>query len=157
LLRDFLRTIGAACIIAGATLFFINGNSTKLEDTSDVGKLKSELQVLQSKLEKTESELVKLQTATSAAKTPAKNTTSKAEEPIKESPPEEVVKMVLLIEPGMNSSDIVDAIERSGIIADSAAFESYLNKSKLSGKIQIGKYDLDSSMTIETIAAMITK
>jgi len=156
MLRDFLRTVGAACIIAGASLYFIDGNTEKLEATPDTSKLTSELQVLQSKLEKTEVELAKLQTATSAAEKPTEDSDTKTEESVNKTSSEQVVKMVLLIETGMNSTDIADALKRSEIIDDAAAFESYLKNSKLSGKIQIGKYDLDSSMTTETIATIIT-
>jgi len=156
MLRDFLRTVGAACIIAGASLYFIEGNTEKLASTSDTSKLTSELQALQSKLEKTEAELAKLQTATSVAETPTESSKSKAEESANDTSSEQVIKMVLLIETGMNSIDIADTLKNSKIIDDAAAFESYLKNSKLSGKIQIGKYDLDSSMATETIATIIT-
>lgn len=154
MLRDFLRTIGSACIIAGAFLFLIDSNNEGLKEETDTSKLKSELQVLQTKLDRTEEELAHLQTATSVAG--GENTELENTDEETENPTESIMKMVLIIEPGMNSTIVTDALERAGIIDDPTKFEAYLQKNNLAGKIQIGKYDLDSAMTHKTIAAIIT-
>ena len=156
MLRDFLRTFGAACIIAGAFLFYIEVNSGRSADASDSGKLKAELQALQSKLDITEEELANLQIATSAAGNSVGNVDTELDDAEKETSSKQNMEMVLTIEQGMNSTTVVDTLVSSEIIDDPKTFAAYLQKNDLARKIQIGEYELDSSMAIETIAAIIT-
>ncbi|MBR7554374.1 endolytic transglycosylase MltG [Allobacillus sp. SKP8-2] len=61
------------------------------------------------------------------------------------------------IEQGMNSSDIADSLERNKIINDRKPFIDYLAEHDLSQTIQLGSYEIDSSMSIEEIAKLITR
>ena len=64
---------------------------------------------------------------------------------------------VLHIQSGMTSRDISISLEQAGIIQNKQDFEDYLTAQDLSGKIQIGQYELNSSMSLKEIAAIITK
>ncbi|TQR18642.1 endolytic transglycosylase MltG [Psychrobacillus soli] len=57
----------------------------------------------------------------------------------------------------MTSSDISSFLEQAGIIQNKQDFEDYLVAQDLSGHIQIGQYELNSTMTMKQIAETITK
>ncbi|MFJ7971415.1 endolytic transglycosylase MltG [Psychrobacillus sp. NPDC096389] len=65
--------------------------------------------------------------------------------------------VVLHIQSGMTSSDISASLEQTGIIQNKQDFEDYLTAQDLSGKIQIGQYELNSTMSMKQIAETITK
>ena len=156
--RDLLRTIGAACIIAGTVLYFMGTSDGKAKDDVNKDELHEEISILQETLNRTEEELAKLQLATSAAEKPTNEDESSEGKEVSEteSSAPSLIKTLLHIEPGATSLSISDELERSGIIKHAKEFEDYLTTNKLSGKIQIGEYDLDSSMSVDNIATMIT-
>lgn len=155
MIRDILRTIGVACILTGIFLFF--GNTGKELIKNDSAQQDLQIKDLKDKLNKTQSELSKLQTATSAAQKskPEKTEVNKVGE--KELETEVIVKTLFTIQPGTDSTSVGYELVRQGIIKDNMDFETYLTTEDLSGKIQIGEYELDSSMDIKTIVNMITK
>lgn len=65
--------------------------------------------------------------------------------------------VVLHIQSGMTSSEISASLEQTGIIQNKQDFEDYLTAQDLSGKIQIGQYELNSTMSMKQIAETITK
>ena len=156
MLRDLLRTIGAACIIAGTVLYFMGTPDGNAEDDANKDELHEEISILQDTLNRTEEELAKLQLATSVAETSANENGESEEASDPESSASPLVKTLLRIEPGATSADIAYQLERSGIIKHATEFENYLIKNELSGKLQIGEYDLNSSMSVKEIAKMIT-
>jgi len=153
MIRDILRTMGISCILTGTFLFFNNTDKEPL--TNDTSQQTQQLQIkeLEAKLSSTQSELSKLQTATSAVqKSEAENV-----EEEKDTESETIVKTLFTIQPGTDSTTVSSALLRQGIIKDRTVFETYLTTENLSGKIQIGEYELDSTMDIKTIANLITK
>lgn len=128
------------------------------KDVVNKDELHEEISILQDTLNRTEEELANLQLATSAAEEPANKDKSDNVEEVDDSEPAtpSLVKTLLRIEPGTASSSISYELERSGIIERATEFEDYLATNELSVKIQIGEYDLDSSMSIEKIAKIIT-
>lgn len=156
MLNSFLRTIGAACIIAGAVLYFTNLQTDDAEIIAENKNLHSELDSLRSLLQETEAELANLQTLTANAEKSADELQNEQEQEGAGDHEDAITKTVLLIEPGTTSKDVANALEQSAIIHDADEFNSYLTEHDLSGKVQIGEYNLDSSMSIETIAKHIT-
>ncbi|GGA32115.1 endolytic transglycosylase MltG [Psychrobacillus lasiicapitis] len=69
----------------------------------------------------------------------------------------EATNSVLHIQSGMTSRDISTSLEQAGIIQNKQDFEDYLIAQDLSSKIQIGQFELNSTMTIKQIAEIITK
>lgn len=67
-----------------------------------------------------------------------------------------VTKSFLVILPGMNSEQISATLVRAGVIESNKEFQDYMQSNSLTGLIQIGEYELNSSMTIEEIATIIT-
>lgn len=86
-------------------------------------------------------------------------TTPKKEEMVESADnlPNAVTNSVLHIQSGMTSSDISTSLEQAGIIQNKQDFEDYLSAHDLTGKIQIGQYELNATMTIKQIAEIITK
>ncbi|WP_404403881.1 hypothetical protein [Jeotgalibacillus malaysiensis] len=74
-----------------------------------------------------------------------------------ETPNEEITRMILSVESGMTSPDISSALYQNGLIPDESAFNDYLADQGLTDRIQIGEYDLNSTMTIEQMAKLITQ
>lgn len=130
----------------------------KAKDDVNKDELHEEVLLLQETLDRTEKELAKLQLASSAAeKSKNENENSKEREVSDtESSAPPIIKTLLHIEPGATSSSISYQLERSGIIKNAKEFDDYLLTQKLSNKIQIGEYDLDSSMSVNKIADIIT-
>ncbi len=151
MVRDIIRTLGTACIISGIVLYFVNGTGDNANEDIGKSQLHEEFIYLQEKLQKTEEELAKLQQASSAAQKSAAENESQDDEK-----PENVQETVLHIKQGANSTTVANDLVRLGLIQDAGQFESYLAQYKLTGKIQIGEYTLDESMSIETIASTIT-
>lgn len=154
MLRDLLRTIGTACIIAGIALYFLVPSSDDEKDNGDSSEYDVEIQTLQDTLKRTEEELAKLQIASLANEQPSKN--DKNNDAEEDSSPTGNIKTLLLIESGTASISISNELEQTGIIDDATAFEDFLAANDLSKKIQIGEYMLDSSMSHQDIAKVIT-
>ncbi|MDZ5712168.1 hypothetical protein [Jeotgalibacillus haloalkalitolerans] len=74
-----------------------------------------------------------------------------------EAPAEDITRMILSVESGMTSPDISSALYSNGLITDEEAFNEYLTEQNLTDQIQIGDYDLNSTMSIEQIAVLITQ
>lgn len=62
----------------------------------------------------------------------------------------------LSVSKGENSYDIAKNLQKMGLIADAAAFDSYLCKNKIDTKIYSGKYDIPEGSSEEEVARIIT-
>lgn len=155
MLNDLLRTIGGACIIAGAALYFTVSTGEDPELITENNDLKDEITTLQSSLERTEEELANLQSLTADAKKSTDELQQEEKQEVEDSQ-DAIIKTVLVIESGTTSKDVANRLAQSAIIEDAELLNAYLTANDLSGKIQIGEYHLDSSMSIRTIAKHIT-
>lgn len=160
MVKDLFRIVGAACILTGIFLYFSFQTEADSELSQKNNSLSEELTALQLKLQKTEEELAHLQTLRAEAERPESNRVS--EEPIdnqsKATEDENQVKQkLLLIEAGTTSKNVSNELEKVGVIADADLLNKYLKDNQLEKSIQIGEYEIDASMSIETIAKLITK
>ncbi|MGN0151359.1 MAG: hypothetical protein ACI39Q_02695 [Wujia sp.] len=57
---------------------------------------------------------------------------------------------------GMGSEQVAKLLEEAGIIKDAADFDSYLNKNGYSTRIEIGTFEVNSGMTYEEIATILS-
>lgn len=154
MLNDLLRTIGAACIIAGAALYFAIPASDDAKVIAENEQLQAEIDSLQSVLAQTEKELANVQSLAVNAEKSADELENEQEDA--DNPQEKIAKFVLQIEEGTTSQVVATQLEQAEIIEDAEQFNAYLTDNDLSGKIQIGEYELDASMSIQTIANAIT-
>lgn len=67
-----------------------------------------------------------------------------------------IYQLMLDIPPGTSSKTVAERLAAANIIDDVDAFMSYLQSENLSTRVKSGNYHLDSSMTTEDIAELIT-
>ncbi|KGX90954.1 hypothetical protein N781_05650 [Pontibacillus halophilus JSM 076056 = DSM 19796] len=82
--------------------------------------------------------------------------TSKEEETKDSEENTETSSYTLVIESGMYSSSISEALEQNGILTRPQDFTDFLDGSGYSEQIQIGEYELTSDMSFKQIAETIT-
>jgi murein L,D-transpeptidase YcbB/YkuD len=157
-MKNLFRSIGLGCLLAGGILYFTGDIDSAA--APEVQQLKTKNNELKKELETMKEALAVAQTISSAPdstpkveKEPAKT----KEEPASEQSTPSLVKAVLLIETGSNSTTVSATLERLGIIKNANDFNDYLTTKKLEGKIQIGEHEVDSSMDFKTLAQVVTK
>lgn len=150
--KSTLRSFGIGLFLAGA-IFQLQSNFSNKEintsPTSDTEQLKTS----QAELKNVKQQLAQLQLDLENAK--KIQVGDKVEKTTDEST-EVDVKSILIIESGMNSKNISTTLENLDIISNKQDFEDYLIAQNLAGRLQVGQYELDSSMTIKQIAEKIT-
>lgn len=155
MMKIVFRSIGIGCILSAAILYFtIPDNLTASTLNSE-----AELKKMRMELDRVKEELAVAQTLSSSksqGQTTSKPVEKEKSEPVTEAVKEPLVKTVLSIESGSNSTIVSEKLERSGIISSSKELEQFLSDNHLAGRIQIGEYELDSTMSIKEIAGVIT-
>lgn len=94
-----------------------------------------------------------------------KNQKELAQKPTEPKPPEqkETVQVpvkktyTLAVKSGMDSIQIANKLEKSGIVDSGKKFEQFLTKKDWTRSIQVGTYELTSSMSYEEIGLIITR
>jgi len=155
---SIIRGLGIGLFIAGVLFTFLPTSNPTLENTpkgyeiiesSKLTKLEEELSTSKEQLAQIQLDLENM----SNAETDRENESE--DESTVESP--SITNTVLEIRKGMNSIDVSLTLEETGILKDRKDLDQYLEDNKLSERIQIGTYELDSTMTIAEIADLITK
>ena len=153
MLRDIFRPAGISCLLAGGILYFVGPTSTGGPQANEAGKIKA----LEQELEAVKRKLATAQRTSSVAQ-PTNTQKDTAAKDAATSPTDgQMTKTILTIEPGAVSTKISSRLERAGIIQSAAEFDRYLQEKGLSGRIQVGEYEVDSTMDLKTIASIITK
>ncbi|WP_391116063.1 hypothetical protein [Psychrobacillus sp. L3] len=156
--RGSIRSLGIGLFLAGA-VFQIQLLSTSGEIKSSHAinveayeKSQAELKIVKQQLAQLQLNLenVKKENITEV------NAKIKEKEDKESTPKKSTSNSILIVQPGMNSRDISSALENTGIIQNKQDFEDYLDAQNLTGRIQIGEYELDSSLTMKQIAEKIT-
>lgn len=83
----------------------------------------------------------------------------KKEDKKKEEPKEEekVINVNFEITPGMSTDDVASKLQKSKLISKKSDFTNYIKKNKLESGIKAESYKLNSEMTVEEIAKIVTK
>jgi hypothetical protein len=148
-----IRFLGIGLFLAGAAFqiqLTLGDNTPKKDEITqqaydqaqkELISVKDQLAQLQLDIENAQ----KGQTAINKVEEPSESTSSVA------------TTTVLHIQTGMTSRDISVFLEQASIIQNKQDFEDYLSAQDLSGKIQIGQYELNSTMSLKQIAEIITK
>lgn len=157
-MSSIIRGLGIGLFTAGILFTFISmPNSSDVSNAAPNGYelVKSEeLKSLQAELSTSKEQLAQIQLDLEAMS--KENYTDEQVEEVDE-PSSDQVKTVLIIRSGMTSTDISSILEQTNIIKNRKDFDQYLEDKELSEGIQIGTYELNSSMTIAEIANLITK
>lgn len=150
-----IRSFGIGLFLAGA-IVQLQSFTDKEEITSTHMIEKEAYEQSQAELKNVKQQLAQLQIDLENAQNQSSNPT--LENPNQEEAVQNGAKQsILIIQSGMTPSEIGEILERTGIIQNKLDFEDYIVTQKLAGKIQIGEYELDSSMTIKEITEKITR
>ena len=152
-----IRNIGIGLFIAGAA-FQIEELVEKESISSTVTTTDDAYKQAQQELTEVKKQLAELQLDLNAAQqvqTVAPKESAKTE--TTEEPVPTVTSTTLSIEVGMTSSEISAKLEDAGIILNKVDMDNYLSDQELAGRVQVGNYELDSSMSIKQIAEIITR
>lgn len=151
-----IRNIGIGLFLAGAT-FQIEAIITK-EDISSTGAITQESYAqAQQELTDVKQQLAKLQLDLNSAR---QDRTNESEQVITETPADHIpseASMTLDIQKGMTSSEISAKLEDAGIIQNKMDLNNYLTDQGLAGRIQLGNYEVNSSMSLKQIAETFTR
>lgn len=154
--KSAIRFLGIGLFLAGAAIQiqWILGEDKQAKDDTITPQAYEQAQ---NELKSVKNQLAQLQldldNAQKERATPEKEDKIEPTEDTSNAP----TTVVLHIQSGMTSKDISVSLEQTGIIQNKQDFEDYLTVQDLSGKIQIGQYELNSTMSIKQIAEIITK
>jgi hypothetical protein len=151
-----IRNIGIGLFLAGAA-FQIEEIVDKEEITSTSTITEDDYEQAQQELTEVKKQLAELQLDLNTAQQDQSNATDKVVETATTEQTPTVASMTLSVEVGMASSEISAQLEEAGIILNKVDMDNYLSDQGLAERIQIGNYELNSSMSLKQIAETITR
>jgi len=153
---SIIRGIGIGLFVSALLLTLLPiAPSTTSQSTNETPKGyelidSNELTTLHNELNTTKEQLAQIQMDLQEASKEPEESVSIEETPT-------VTNTVLIIRENMTSTDISSTLEQAGVIKNRRDLDNYLIDKELSKRIQIGTYNLNSSMTLAEIADLITK
>lgn len=151
-----IRNIGIGLFLAGAA-FQIEEIVEKEEITSTSTITEEDYEQAQQELTEVKKQLAELQLDLNTAQQDQTNATDKVVETATTEQTPTVASMTLSVEVGMASSEISAQLAEAGIILNKVDMDNYLSDQGLAERIQIGNYELNSSMSLKQIAETITR
>lgn len=153
-----IRNIGIGLFLAGAS-FQIEELVEKESISSTATTTDEAYKQAQQELTEVKKQLAELQLDLNAAQqvqtVAPKEETAETETTEEQAPT--AASMTLSIEVGMTSSEISEKLADAGIILNKVDMDNYLSDQGLAGRVQVGNYELNSSMSIKQIAETITR
>lgn len=152
-----IQNIGIGLLLAGAA-FQIEELVEKESISSTATTTDEAYKQAQQELTEVKKQLAELQLDLNAAQqvqTVAPKETAVTETTEEQAPT--ATSMTLSIEVGMTSSEISEKLADAGIILNKVDMDNYLSDQGLAGRVQVGNYELNSSMSIKQIAETITR
>ncbi|MCM3316213.1 endolytic transglycosylase MltG [Rummeliibacillus stabekisii] len=150
--KSTLRSFGLGLFIAGSAMFLYDEftekpSNDRIAASSSKGNIvkiqKDKLVSLQKEAAEAKEQLAKIQTDYNQLKN--------------DSAAKKIHSYTLVINRGMDSEDVSQAIKKGGIIKDERAFERFMADKDASKNIQIGDYKLTSDMSNQEILNIITR
>lgn len=166
--RSSLRAFGIAFFLIGAIIvigekmelpFFANENGADLEEFTKLEKELSSAKKQITTLEETIAKQESSQEVNSEQTTSTETETKVEAEPTsndEDKQKEQVVTETLYIYDGLSLSDIAQKLKDLEIINNSVEMELFLAQKDYAKFIQIGQFKLNSDMSVEEIANIIT-
>lgn len=160
--RSFLRAFGIACFIIGSLYSFSdqwnipflsqekNTHSIKYEER--IAQLEQELSDANKQITQFKKQLSKNENLQTSAPTTEKDHDIEGST----STIDGVVYGTLYIYSGLKPADVAQKLKDMGIVSNSVQMELFLAQPEYAKTIQKGQFELNSTMTIEEIAKIIT-
>lgn len=149
-----IRNIGIGLFLAGAA-FQIEELVEKESISSTATTTDEAYKQAQQELTEVKKQLAELQLDLNAAQQVQTVAPNETETPEEQAPT--AASMTLSIEVGMTSSEISEKLADAGIILNKVDMDNYLSDQGLAGRVQVGNYELNSSMSLKQIAETITR
>ena len=172
-LKYYLRGLGIGVLVTTIILTIAHHAQRKMSDADIIERAKELGMVMEEDTLFDDSETKENQTTTQDSTTEQGTTqepttkepvteeaTTKepvTEEPTTQKPTGNLKTVTFTVTDGMYSEAVTDILYKAGIITNKAEFNSFLEKNGYSRIIQNGKHTVNSSMSYEEIAKVITK
>ncbi len=148
----------AAGIFLTVIMLIVYNQFFSITANDDVEKIKeSHTDELAKKQDEIDALKTELNTITEDTQKEKQDETKTEETPEPQVNEEEAYRAVLSVESGDTSDDIATRLESLKIIDNPSEFITFLKENNYAERIQIGKYELNSKMTLEQVAKVITK
>ena len=152
--KSSIRSFGLAIFLVGAILalasrFDVNIGLPEKDSSHKVEEL-------QNKLNQANQEIAALKKPVKQVLTTEETTTDSSEPSVKEDNNADDTTMILQIYSGITPYIVAQKLEDGGIISNSVEMELLLANAKYARSLQIGSYEVNSSMSLEEIAKLIT-
>ncbi|SOC36234.1 MltG/YceG/YrrL family protein [Ureibacillus acetophenoni] len=161
--RSSIRAFGIACFLIGASMLLINKFGEAESESFNQTEYEQKITKLEQQLENANEQISLLEQTKELNNTNKETSTnsqvepSKTEKKLEETKPSSnIIEATLHIYSGLTAYDIGKKLEDLGIVKNGLEMELYLAKPEYAKTIQIGQFDLNSSMSIEEIANIIT-
>lgn len=164
-MKKTLRGIGMGLFLAGAIFTMIQQFDEPISQEK-ASTYEKQITDLEQQLAKAQEQLTNIETPSTIANTPEgeKETTNNTEKQqvteqidnTEQLSEENVVHGTILIYEGVTPYDIGKQAEDAGIIENGRELELYLSKPEYARSLQIGQFDLHSTMTLEQMAKTLT-
>lgn len=166
-MKKTLRGIGIGLFLAGAAFTMIQQFDEPISQEK-ASKYEKQITDLEQQLAKAQEQLTSLETSPATANTSEdeKETTNNTEKQqvtetekvdnTEQSSEENAVHGTILIYEGVTLYDVGKQAEDAGIIENGRELELYLSKPEYARSLQIGQFELHSTMTLEQMAKTLT-
>lgn len=153
--KSAIRAFGIAIFLVGALLALANRFDVNIGLPTKEFSNQQQVKELQNKLSKANQEIASLKDQLKQVHTTEKASTTDASEQADEEA-DDVTTMSLQIYSGITPYSVAQKLEDGGIITNSVEMELLLANPKYARSLQIGSYEVNSAMTLEEIANLIT-
>lgn len=154
--KSAIRAFGIAIFLVGALLALASRYDVNIglpmKDSSNL----QQVEELQMKLDKANKEIASLKEQLKPVHTTEETSSSDASEQSADKTNTDETMMTLQIYSGITPYIVAQKLEDGGIITNSVEMELLLANAKYARSLQIGSYEVNSSMTLEEIAKLIT-
>lgn len=159
--RSSLRGFGIACLLIGILYTGMNKflPNTEAQSEETIADYEEKISELEEELKEAKEQILLLEKSNLVEEPEESETNPVTEEPPVEATSEEndeVVEGVLYIYSGLTPYEVSKKLEDMGIIQNAVEMELFLAQPQYSRSIQKGQFEVNSSMTVEEIANLIT-
>ena len=152
--KSSIRSFGVAIFLVGAILALASRFDVNIGLPEKDSSNQQQVEELQNKLNQANQEIAALK---KQVHTTEETTTAVSSEPsVKEDTNADDTTMTLQIYSGITPYIVAQKLEDGGIISNSVEMELLLANAKYARSLQIGSYEVNSSMSLEEIAKLIT-
>lgn len=155
--KSSIRSFGLAIFLVGAILALASRFDVNIGLPEKSSSNQQQVEELQNKLNQANQEIAALKKQVKQVHTTEETTIADSSEPsVEEDTSADDTTMTLQIYSGITPYIVAQKLEDGGIISNSVEMELLLANAKYARSLQIGAYEVNSSMSLEEIAKLIT-